>query len=141
MAIADAEMRALTYDHGGFDRSSPPWADYDYDTLSDDLADVMKDCDVSDAAIGGFSMGGGEVARCMPRHRGKGLKQAALVASVVGSSCSRPRTIPKARRKPVLTAWSKFARGIYRCRPLRTFLHSLRWNIAWAEPRSILAIT
>ena len=83
MAIADAGMRAIAYDRRGFGRSSQPWAGYDYDTLSDDLADVMKACDARDATIIGFSMGGGEVARYMSRHEGNGVKQAALIASVV----------------------------------------------------------
>ena len=83
MAIADAGMRAIAYDRRGFGRSSQPWSGYDYDTLADDLADVMKACDASDATIVGFSMGGGEVARYMSRHEGKGVKQAALIASVV----------------------------------------------------------
>jgi pimeloyl-ACP methyl ester carboxylesterase len=83
MAIADSGMRAIAYDRRGFGRSSQPWSGYDYDTLADDLADVMKACDASDATIVGFSMGGGEVARYMSRHEGRGVKQAALVASIV----------------------------------------------------------
>jgi non-heme chloroperoxidase len=83
MAIADAGMCAIAYDRRGFGRSDQPWSGYDYDTLSDDLADVMKYCDAKDATIVGFSMGGGEVARYMSRHKGKNLKQAALISSVV----------------------------------------------------------
>jgi non-heme chloroperoxidase len=83
MAIADAGMMAISYDRRGFGRSEQPWSGYDYDTLSDDLADVMKACDASDAAIVGFSMAGGEVARYMSRHKGKSVKQAALISSVV----------------------------------------------------------
>ena len=50
----------------------------------DDLADVMAAHDVrEDAALVGFSMGGGEVARYMSRHHGKGVSQAALISSVV----------------------------------------------------------
>ena len=83
MAIADAGMRAIAYDRRGFGRSDQPWSGYDYDTLADDLADVLKECGAKDAAIIGFSMGGGEVARYMSRHGGKGVKQAGLIASVV----------------------------------------------------------
>ena len=83
MAIADAGMQAIAYDRRGFGRSEQPWSGYDYDTLSDDLADVMKQCDAHDAAIVGFSMGGGEVARYMSRHKGKGVTKAALISSVV----------------------------------------------------------
>ncbi len=83
MAIADAGMSAIAYDRRGFGHSDQPWTGYDYDTLADDLADVMKATNAADASIVGFSMGGGEVARYMSRHDGKGVKQAALVSSVV----------------------------------------------------------
>lgn len=83
MAIADAGMCAIAYDRRGFGRSEQPWSGYDYDTLSDDLADVMKACDAKDATLVGFSMGGGEVARYMSRHKGKDVKQAVLVSSIV----------------------------------------------------------
>ncbi|PAX09381.1 alpha/beta fold hydrolase [Sphingomonas lenta] len=84
MALADAGFRAIAYDRRGFGRSGQPWTGYDYDTLADDLADVMQAVGAtSDAAIVGFSMGGGEVARYMSRHGGRGVIAAGLVASVV----------------------------------------------------------
>ncbi|MEO6855105.1 MAG: alpha/beta hydrolase [Rhodoferax sp.] len=84
MAIADAGMRAIAYDRRGFGRSSQPFSGYDYDTLADDLAAVMEGCGVtSGAALVGFSMGGGEVARYMSRHAGKGVTKAVLVSSVL----------------------------------------------------------
>ncbi|MDO9415718.1 alpha/beta fold hydrolase [Pararhizobium sp.] len=83
MAIADAGMRAIAYDRRGFGRSSQPWTGYDYDTLADDLADVIAATNAADAAVIGFSMGGGEVARYMSRHNGKNVSKAGLIASVV----------------------------------------------------------
>ena len=83
MAIADAGMRAIAYDRRGFGRSDQPWTGYNYDTLADDLADVIEATGATDATIVGFSMGGGEVARYLSRHGGKGVRQAALIASVV----------------------------------------------------------
>ncbi|URW76835.1 alpha/beta hydrolase [Sphingomonas donggukensis] len=84
MAIADAGLRAIAYDRRGFHRSAQPWTGYDYDTLSDDLADVMAATGATeDVTLVGFSMGGGEVARYMSRHGGKGVAAAALVSSVV----------------------------------------------------------
>ncbi len=84
MALADAGYRAIAYDRRGFGRSGQPWSGYDYDTLSDDLADVIEQTGAGDdATLVGFSMGGGEVARYMSRHDGKGVISAALVASVV----------------------------------------------------------
>ena len=83
MAIADAGHRAIAYDRRGFGRSDQPWGGYDYDTLADDLADVIEASGATDAAIIGFSMGGGEVARYMSRHGGKNVSQAGLISSVV----------------------------------------------------------
>ena len=83
LAIADAGMRAIAYDRRGFGRSEQPWDGYDYDTLADDLADVIAATGAEDAAIVGFSMGGGEVARYMSRHGGAKVRQAGLIASVV----------------------------------------------------------
>lgn len=83
MAVADAGMRAIAYDRRGFGRSDQPWDGYDYDTFADDLAAVIEQTGAEDAALIGFSMGGGEVARYMSRHGGKGVSQAVLISSVV----------------------------------------------------------
>ena len=83
MAIADAGYRAISYDRRGFGRSSQPWSGYDYNTLADDLASVIEQTGAKDATLVGFSMGGGEVARYMTRHRGNQVKRAVLVSSVV----------------------------------------------------------
>ncbi|MEG3086503.1 alpha/beta fold hydrolase [Sphingomonas sp. PB4P5] len=83
MALAEAGFRAIAYDRRGFGRSGQPWTGYDYDTLSDDLADVLDQTGAADATVVGFSMGGGEVARYMSRHEGKGVIGAGLISSVV----------------------------------------------------------
>jgi non-heme chloroperoxidase len=82
-ALAEAGFRAIAYDRRGFGRSGQPWSGYDYDTLSDDLADVIAATGATDATLVGFSMGGGEVARYMSRHGGQHVAAAALVSSVV----------------------------------------------------------
>lgn len=83
MAIAEAGYRAIACDRRGFGRSSQPWSGYDYDTLSDDLAAVIKHTGEHNVVLVGFSMGGGEVARYMSRHGGKSVAKAALISSVV----------------------------------------------------------
>ncbi|MBC3942480.1 alpha/beta fold hydrolase [Sphingomonas albertensis] len=84
MALAHAGFRVIAYDRRGFGRSGQPWTGYDYDTLTDDLADVMEATGANtDATIVGFSMGGGEIARYMSRYDGKGVVAAGLIASVV----------------------------------------------------------
>lgn len=83
MALADAGYRAIAYDRRGFGRSGQPWAGYDYNTFADDLANVIEQTGAKDATLVGFSMGGGEVARYMSRHAGKGVVKAALISSIV----------------------------------------------------------
>lgn len=84
MALAHAGFRAIAYDRRGFGRSGQPWTGYNYDTLTDDLADVMEATGANtDATIVGFSMGGGEIARYMSRYEGKGVVAAGLISSVV----------------------------------------------------------
>ncbi|TBN42761.1 alpha/beta hydrolase [Paracoccus subflavus] len=87
--LAEAGYRVVSYDRRGFGRSGQPWDGYDYDTLADDLADVIKGLDLADATLVGFSMGGGEVARYMSRH-GAGVSQAVFVSSVAPGMLKSP---------------------------------------------------
>jgi len=84
MKIADAGFKVIAYDRRGFGRSDQPFNGYDYDSLSDDLSEVMKATGANkDATLIGFSMGGGEIARYMSRHDGRGVNKCVLVSSVV----------------------------------------------------------
>ncbi|WBY15627.1 alpha/beta hydrolase [Erythrobacteraceae bacterium WH01K] len=84
MAMADNGMRAIAYDRRGFGRSDHAKTGYDYDTFSDDLADLIAHLGLGDnIGLAGFSMGGGEIARYLSRHDGKGVSAVALVSSVV----------------------------------------------------------
>ncbi len=83
-ALADAGFKAIAYDRRGFGRSDQPSGGYDYDTFADDLKAVIdSQAGGQDAALVGFSMGGGEVARYLSRHGGKGVSKVALISSVV----------------------------------------------------------
>lgn len=83
-ALVEAGHRVIAYDRRGFGRSDQSAKGYDYDSLADDLADVMARTGATDnVTLVGFSMGGGEVARYMSRHQGKGVARAVLVSSVV----------------------------------------------------------
>jgi non-heme chloroperoxidase len=99
-ALADAGFKAISYDRRGFGRSSQPSGGYDYDTFADDLAAVMEHHGATDnVALVGFSMGGGEVARYLSRHGGKGVSQVALISSVVPYMLqdeSNPDGVPQA---------------------------------------------
>ena len=83
LGLANAGYRAIAYDRRGFGRSDQPWNGYDYDTLADDLAAVIEQTGAEKAALAGFSMGGGEVARYLSRHGSSKVSATALIASVV----------------------------------------------------------
>jgi pimeloyl-ACP methyl ester carboxylesterase len=82
LALAEHGFRAIAYDRRGFGRSDQPWNGYDYDTLADDLADVLEETGAENATLVGFSMGGGEVARFMSRYGGDGVRGVVLISSV-----------------------------------------------------------
>ncbi len=55
---------------------------------------MIKHTKVSDFALFGFSMGGGEVARYMSKYKGDGVLQAGLIASIVSGN-QRPARLPE----------------------------------------------
>lgn len=62
-ALVAAGYRVVSYDRRGFGESSQPWNGYDYDTFASDLKVVLDTLNLTDVALIGFSMGGGELAR------------------------------------------------------------------------------
>ena len=98
--LAEAGYRAVAYDRRGFGHSDHAPTGYDYDTFADDLAAVMEETGATDdVALVGFSMGGGEIARYLSKHSGKGVSQAVLVSSVVPymlKTDDNPNGVPQA---------------------------------------------
>jgi non-heme chloroperoxidase len=81
-ALCDGGYRCIAYDRRGFGESGKPSGGYDYDSFASDLNDLMTQLDVHDAALVGFSMGGGEVARYIGRYGTGRVAKAALLSSV-----------------------------------------------------------
>ena len=77
-----AGHRVITYDRRGFGRSSQPSTGYNYDTFAEDLHKVVTKLNLSDFALVGFSMGGGEVARYIGTYGSKLVSKAVFIASV-----------------------------------------------------------
>jgi non-heme chloroperoxidase len=81
-ALIQAGRRVITYDRRGFGQSSQPWNGYDYNTFATDLEALLKHLNVSDAALVGFSMGGGEVARYVGKFGTTRVAQAVFASAV-----------------------------------------------------------
>ncbi len=83
LALLEAGYRVITYDRRGFGQSSHGAGGYNYDRFADDLADIIAELKIDKAALVGFSMGGGEVARYLARHGSAHVSRAVLISSVV----------------------------------------------------------
>jgi non-heme chloroperoxidase len=83
-ALLAAGYRVITYDRRGFGRSTAPSAGYDYDTLAGDMYKLLEALDLHGAALVGFSMGGGEVARYMGKYNDAGrIAKVVFMSSIV----------------------------------------------------------
>lgn len=81
-ALLDAGYRVITYDRRGFGQSSQPSTGYDYDTFAADLDQLMCDLELRDVTLGGFSMGGGEVARYLGTYGSARVSRAVFLGAV-----------------------------------------------------------
>jgi len=81
-ALLNAGLRVITYDRRGFGKSSQPATGYNYDTFAEDLHKVITHLGLSDFALVGFSMGGGEVARYIGKYGSKGVSKAVIISGV-----------------------------------------------------------
>jgi non-heme chloroperoxidase len=82
-ALLAAGHRVITYDRRGCGRSSHPATGYDYDTFAEDLHKLMTELDLRYAALVGFSMGGGEVARYLGTYGSERVRKAVFVSPIV----------------------------------------------------------
>jgi non-heme chloroperoxidase len=95
-ALARAGYRVIGCDRRGFGRSGKPVSGYDFDTFADDIAAVIAALDLRDAALIGYSMGGGEVVRYFSRHGGRDVTRAGFVgaaASYLTKTADNPNGI------------------------------------------------
>ncbi|MDQ3292274.1 MAG: alpha/beta hydrolase [Bacteroidota bacterium] len=80
--LVQAGLRVIKYDRRGFGHSEKPWSGYDYDTLASDLNSLIEELDLTDVALVGFSMGGGEVVRYLSRYGSNRVSKIVLVSAV-----------------------------------------------------------
>jgi pimeloyl-ACP methyl ester carboxylesterase len=77
-----AGYRVVAYDRRGFGRSDKPESGYGYDTLADDLRQVITERNLKHVTLVGFSMGGGEVARYIERYGESRVHSVVFAAAV-----------------------------------------------------------
>jgi len=75
--------RCITYDRRGFGKSDKPFSGYDYDTMAGDLKALLDELNIEDAALVGFSMGGGEVAKYFRNYGNVHISKVVLLSCVV----------------------------------------------------------
>ncbi|MBD2362415.1 alpha/beta hydrolase [Anabaena minutissima FACHB-250] len=80
--LADHGFRVIAHDRRGHGRSSQPWKGNEMNTYADDLAELIEGLDLKEAALFGFSTGGGEVARYIGRHGTARVAKAGLISAV-----------------------------------------------------------
>lgn len=105
--LVQNNYRVIAYDRRGFGKSSQPWDGYDYDSLTDDLNEIIEQLELEDATLVGFSMGGGEVVRYFSRHGGKRVTKAALISSIIPfllKTDDNPDGHPKEKSEATATA-------------------------------------
>lgn len=81
-ALLPAGYRVLWYDRRGFGRSSRPSTGYDFDTLADDLFQLLSHLDLHDVTLVGCAMGTGELARYLGAYGAKRVRSAVFLASL-----------------------------------------------------------
>jgi pimeloyl-ACP methyl ester carboxylesterase len=82
LELSKHHIRCIAYDRRGFGKSDRPWQGYDYDTLADDLNELITQLNLSKVVLIGFSMGGGEVARYIGKYGTEKLSKVAFISSV-----------------------------------------------------------
>jgi non-heme chloroperoxidase len=75
-------LRCIAYDRRGFGKSDRPWKSYDYDTLADDLNEVITQLNLEKVVLVGFSMGGGEIARYIGKYGTEKIAKIVFISSV-----------------------------------------------------------
>lgn len=80
--LASNGYRVIAHDRRGHGRSGESWNGNEMNTYADDLAALMDALDLKNAAVFGFSTGGGEVARYIGRHGTRRIAKAGLISAV-----------------------------------------------------------
>lgn len=106
--LAEHGMRAIAPDRRGHGRSDDPGRGYDYDTLADDLADLLDHLDLREVTLVGHSMGGGEIVRYLTRYGADRVSRIVLVAAalpLLGAAPDNPGGVPAEAAEQMRESW------------------------------------
>lgn len=81
--LLELGYRVITYDRRGFGKSSVTESGYDYNSLSNDLHEIITQLDLKNVILAGFSMGGGEVVRYLTNYGAENIDKVALISSII----------------------------------------------------------
>jgi pimeloyl-ACP methyl ester carboxylesterase len=108
--LSSRGFRCVAYDQRGFGRSNDPGRGYDYDTLSDDLSEVIEKLDLREVTLVGHSMGCGEIVRYVTRHGATRISRAVLVAPTLPfilKTPDNPDGVDKSSLEQLRALWRK----------------------------------
>lgn len=108
--LAERGFRCITFDRRGHGRSDQPAHGYDYDSLADDLSDVISALDLRGVTLIGHSMGCGEILRYLTRHRESRVSGIVLVGTTTPcllQKSDNPNGVPAAAFEAVRDGWHR----------------------------------
>lgn len=114
--LAEAGLRCVAFDRRGHGRSSDPGRGYDFDTLADDLADLLGALDLNGVTLVTFSAGAGEAVRYLTRHGARRVARLAMIAPTTPLLVRRPDNpdgidpacLESLRRDQILRDWPQW---------------------------------
>jgi len=81
--LVEKGFRVIGISLRGFGKSDQPYGKYNYDVYADDIKVVLDKLEISDATLGGFSMGGAISVRYVTRHNAAHISKLALFGAAV----------------------------------------------------------
>jgi len=95
--LAATGHRCIALDRRGHGRSEDPGRGYDFNTLADDVADLLETLDLEDVTLAGHSMAAGEVVRYLSRHQARRVSRIVIIAGLtpgIARSANNPDGVP-----------------------------------------------
>jgi pimeloyl-ACP methyl ester carboxylesterase len=89
LRLDERGLRAVSFDRRGHGRSGDP-GPMDYDTLADDLHDVMEALDLRACTVVAHSGAGGEVVRAITRHGASRIGRLVFVGATLPAPMASP---------------------------------------------------